>query len=440
MIPAGIIASSQAVSWPDFPELVATSTSVSDTSIASHSLTLPEGIAKGDMILVTAAFNTGTAPFTPIPGYTTAAVTNTAGQQGIYAATKMSDGTDSGATVTFSASGSCSHAMSAHVYRYANIGVLSWGAAASISISATVDPPSVNPTAADQDCTVIVIASIEGTTGTYTSEPTGFTFDDDLHSGSATSLRLSYGVAELTGDSFDPSAWVLTDTSGPRCAATIAIPSGKPPALTGSPQVVAHYGGQESSATTTHTVALGSVDEGDLLVLAFAPDGGVSGSASLSGTGWTNTGAAGRLCVYGKVADGTEGFETYTWTNGSESARSAQQAFVIKGATADIAEVYGQGGGAGPDNGWNPSTFTPTGGSQEYLWMVIYSRGDASIPPPGYPAGFDWSSQKDAANQVANHVGWKVATAASDDPEPGFSGYGLGYGGGLQLAVSPGGA
>lgn len=129
-------------------------------------------------------------------------------------------------------------------------------------------------------------------------------------------------------------------------------------------------------------------------------------------------GSVGDLSVFEKIADGTEGGTTKTWVS-STGTTAAWQVMRVTGAHASTAsEVASTNGDA---TSANPPILTPTGGSNDYLFIALASNaatGDTTgftAAPTNYTGLL--SNGASSGGSTANIASaTRQLTATSDDP------------------------
>ena len=170
------------------------------------------------------------------------------------------------------------------------------------------------------------------------------------------------------------------------------------------------------SNQTTHTHSLpASISSGDLLIGQF-----VTGDVVVTvPSGWTefqndiNEGDS-QVSWAWRDADGDEG-ATAAWTTAS-GVRSACKVFRITGAAdPTTAPPEGTGTNGGADKNPDAPSHTPSGGSDDYLWLVGASdnRDQAAS---AYPYGAGNEENVTGSGTVALYSDWKTATASVEDP------------------------
>lgn len=200
---------------------------------------------------------------------------------------------------------------------------------------------------------------------------------------------------------------------------------------TAYPTIQAPANSTQTADTTSHPITLPTgVTVGDLLVVMFGFDGVPTVSIG-SGSGWTIEDqtaltAQGGAVIW-KIADGTDALTLTT----SASERSAALTYRISGAV-DL-ELAVATGSADPPN------LAPSGGSDDYLWLVFYTTQDnatATAAPANY-TNFTTVNSTGSNNGSSVAVARRNLTASSEDPgaftSPGTSGGRIAY----TIAIFP---
>jgi Divergent InlB B-repeat domain len=175
---------------------------------------------------------------------------------------------------------------------------------------------------------------------------------------------------------------------------------------------------------TNHYVNMpATVDAGDLLIALFTNDGSATVTTP---AGWTQlastaNGAAIRLSVYYKIAEGTEGGSTVNFVT-SAAEQAAAQVYRIAnwhGTTPPEISTAATGVSTRP----NPASLSPAGwGVADTLWLAVVGqdRGDQSgttAYPTYYANGISAQSSEPATTGVCRtHSARRVLAAASEDP------------------------
>ncbi len=196
---------------------------------------------------------------------------------------------------------------------------------------------------------------------------------------------------------------------------------------------VSNVATQAFTTSTTHNVTMpGTVSAGDLLILAFyAENGGVSFT---NPSGWTvlaeddfaanNTGASGRLIVYGRDADGTEGGTSVNVaTDASRVAASILYRIAAASWMGDLATdvdvsaaTIPMASGAAGD----PASVSAGWGSADNLFIVFSATADDPNPHTAAPTNYTNLQTIDTgAIGTGGTIGSAVRelAAASDDPD-----------------------
>ena len=197
--------------------------------------------------------------------------------------------------------------------------------------------------------------------------------------------------------------------------------------LMASPSIVQIKASVDETDTTTQTVTTfdSAPTSGNLLILIGAIDGN-SGYSS-NPDGWTliqyDTDGASNIsaAVFYKISAGNETGDTETYEMGG-SQRSANVLYELSGAEApatqapEVVANFAEGASTTPD----PASFSPTGGSKDYLWIAFASmdRGDSAAT--GYPSGYSNTGTLGTVGTASGGAtiayASKASTAASEDP------------------------
>ena len=172
---------------------------------------------------------------------------------------------------------------------------------------------------------------------------------------------------------------------------------------------------ETAGALSNHPITMPSgIAVGDLIVVIFSVEAAptISVDTGVSGSNWTlesqvsDAGSKVTGVIARKVAEGSDALELDT----SLSEAGSAIAYRISGASAlDFSSASGTGSPP------NPPSHTPSGGSDNYLWMATSStkRGDVTGAPTNY-------SNLIATDVVGNGGETATATreleATSDDP------------------------
>jgi hypothetical protein len=177
------------------------------------------------------------------------------------------------------------------------------------------------------------------------------------------------------------------------------------------------YSDGDSANTQSRLVVPSGVAAGNTLVAVMRT---VINTTAAPPPGWTqvatNTGTgSAQLFVFRKVADGTEGDATLTWTLGA-SRKSCFVLAEIRGAAGVVEATF-----AGT---LDPPAHAASGGPAETAWLAVSSplRTDsaADAAPAGY-AGFAFaeSAANSSSNQDCSIAGaCRIGTASAEDPGP----------------------
>lgn len=186
-----------------------------------------------------------------------------------------------------------------------------------------------------------------------------------------------------------------------------------------------------STATTNGTTATASpvinlpatVVAGDILIVVIRQDNeeGYTWPAdwtALSPLPDISDGADDQTSCRYKTADGSEGGTTITLTR-TQSNKFAAVSYAIAGATNIEAGGLATGASTAPD----PLTFTPSGGSQDYLWLSIGAwEGEQTSPPTATPTNYTNKIGANSGTAGAVSTNCRVAgvnratTASSENP------------------------
>lgn len=173
-----------------------------------------------------------------------------------------------------------------------------------------------------------------------------------------------------------------------------------------------------ASDTTTHNVSMpATVNAGDVLVCLFSNDG--AATVTTPG-GWTQesstaNGASGRLSVYSKTADGSEGGTTVDFVT-SANEKAAAQVHRYSGAHGDV-EVGTPVTGSTASQ--DPPSLSPSWGSADTAWLAVVGR-NTTATVSSYPT--DYANGLDTQSGLADNTHAQVASArrnnatATEDP------------------------
>jgi len=174
--------------------------------------------------------------------------------------------------------------------------------------------------------------------------------------------------------------------------------------------------------TTDHNVDIPAmVNAGDLLIVLFTNDGNANVTTPV---GWTQlasnaSGAAVRLSVYYKIAEGTEGGTTVNFVT-SAAEQAAAQVYSITdwhGTTPPEISTAATGTSTRP----NPASLDPAGWDvAETLWIAVagQDRGDQG-EPTAYPASYTDGISTLSSNGTGScrtHSAQRVLAVASENP------------------------
>lgn len=254
----------------NFPTLKNTFTSVTSSSITTHTIGVPAGAAVGDLLVAFIAIENLTSPgggqfsgwsdgFIEIKDKTTG---GTAGAS-VGIAYKFVDGTE-GANITVT---SVDAERGVHgMYLYGNVDTATAPevSAGASGLSAAPDPDSLSPGAGEKDYMWMVVAAFEKDAETFTAFPAGYTFSTQVAQFSGATAGAA--IRELTTPTEDPGVFTMSGSEEWQ-AFTIAI---HPPPV--------------PTAALTGT-ATASIEENDIL------DGGKTIILTLTGDTWVAAGA-----------------------------------------------------------------------------------------------------------------------------------------------------
>jgi len=141
-----------------------------------------------------------------------------------------------------------------------------------------------------------------------------------------------------------------------------------------------------TSDSTTFTVTLQTHDVGDTLFVFIASDGT---SAVLSCAGWTQMGAANSTTSKGHLfrrdTVATSNAEANPVFSSTASEQYAAMAYSVPGTVLlDIDNTASSGSSAAAD----APNLAPTGGTQDYLWIVFYAFDNATVGMSVGPTGY----------------------------------------------------
>ncbi|MGE0774265.1 MAG: hypothetical protein AB7G25_04585 [Sphingomonadaceae bacterium] len=174
---------------------------------------------------------------------------------------------------------------------------------------------------------------------------------------------------------------------------------------------------------TSFAITLPTHEAGDTLGICLVSDG----TPGISCTGWTQiqSGATAGSTAKGFIFVKDEVAASSSETNPTFISDGAQQyaaiAFSIPGAAK--LNVEASSGANGLSTSPDPPSFSPSGGSQDYLWLAFAATDNGSgITVTGVPSGY--TEPATISGGVANGNGngctaglaYKQSTASSDDP------------------------
>jgi hypothetical protein len=143
------------------------------------------------------------------------------------------------------------------------------------------------------------------------------------------------------------------------------------------------------STQTSHAVSMPTtVNSGDLLVCCFCNDGGTTTATIPSG--WTllatsstpNITAARSTWAY-KVATGTEGGTTVTFTTSGAERSSAQVIRIQAGTYSGAPQIASNSGSSSTTPA--PPTLSIGGSPKSYLWLVWMGKDNKDSTEPSFP-------------------------------------------------------
>lgn len=182
-----------------------------------------------------------------------------------------------------------------------------------------------------------------------------------------------------------------------------------------TPTIVSTNSSTRITVGTSHTVNLpASLVSGNILLLFFAMQ---ENTAVTTPSGWTSltqwqetTGATCQVNIFYKTSDGTEGATVTVTSTGSW--RSAHATYQLSGWSGTPEASSGTQGSSGtPD----PTSLTPSGGTQDYLFFAIgVSQNTTAITAA--PTNYTTSALFTNTTAVSLGVGTRALTASSDDP------------------------
>lgn len=167
-----------------------------------------------------------------------------------------------------------------------------------------------------------------------------------------------------------------------------------------------------TGSVTSHAVTMPSgITAGDILVAFFVCSGGVTIS---SHSGWTleanvlSRASTNRLLIVSKVAAGSDTLTVVT----SSGTQAAHAVYRIKSDSADV-EVTTFSSTTATANP-NPPSLTPTGGSDDYLWIAAVASGGVTVS--AYPTNYSSNQVTNAAGAYTIGAATYNKTGTSEDP------------------------
>ena len=369
-----------------FPIVETTSTSSEfSADVTSHTVTLPSGIISGDLILL--FFAADGFPFVTWPaGYTE--ILDFAPGLGptLSVAYRQADGTE-GANITVTTDNA---ERSAHiVYRISgqiNPSIQAPEVSTGASGTSTApNPASLTPTGGAKNYLWVASCGSDGI-ATVDGFPTNYINGLNVNGTVSTACSIGSAERDLNATSEDPGTFTLNISEG-WVAATVAVH----PALPG-PAVEATNTSVEATVVTSHTVSLpAGLVSGDLLIVGFATS---DDSVITTPTGWTlfansvfPAASAHRFNLYYRQSDGGEGSSVAITTAVAET--SAHFSYRISGhinpaTQAPEAAVEVEGTSTAPNSG----SLSPTGGSNDYLWLSANAHIGSSVTTDTFPTNY----------------------------------------------------
>lgn len=328
-----------------FPSVASEASSQQDTDTTTHTVTMPSGVAAGNLLVAAVAFDARPSVSGGTMFDNWVQLVNTAHSGDLCALRvyyKTADGTEGASQTLTTGTAECS---SHHVWRIT--GQASTVPEAAIfqgTTGTSLDPPSLNPTGWDVDDTLwLALSSSDDGAITVTGFPTSYTGTGQVNAdSSADGVTLGYARRDNATASEDPSAFTVSATTA-FCTATIAIrPQPDYPFLQAE-------GTQPANVTTGNlTVALPAHQADDILVAIvaiWAPNTAGSLAAIPTPTDWTKQAAVnfpatpdGEIAFFWRraTASGTTD-PTFTrgasWDTGTDTAYGGR-AFVVRGCIA----------------------------------------------------------------------------------------------------------
>jgi hypothetical protein len=388
-------------------------------SSTTHNITLPSGIAAGDLIVIFSTFR-GTGQDDSWPGgwdnRSDVDCPTSICWQNVY--TRLADGTE-GATVTVTTTSSRkSNHVAMRVTGQATSGTV-------VEVGTTTgnsnapNPPNLAPAGGAKDYLWIAgfgmaQGSIEGSV-----TPPAFFINTQFQSNSTGSETTAASTEMMNRvASFNPAAFATGQTGNHVALTMVVYPNAD---FADYPSLAAKTSSNEPDVVTSHDVTMPpSVSSGDLLQCLFT-----SSIATFTWpAGWTVakslTGAAAKSELAYRQSDGTEGAAIVVST--SLSVESAHICMRIVGHVNPATQApQASTGATGLSTTANPDTVTPTGGSKNYLFVALAGNSGGSGPPTytGFPSGYHHPLEQissTGAGTYATAMATRQLNAASEDP------------------------
>lgn len=176
----------------------------------------------------------------------------------------------------------------------------------------------------------------------------------------------------------------------------------------GFPGVVSSSGMQTSGTTSPHNAAIPSpCNAGDLIVLLVAIPNttNISTPTGFSQVYQATVLSGHRFAVFKKVADGSEGGTTVSFTGGS--TRSHNCVFVLSDCAGDVEVVTSTAISVA-----NPPSINPTW-STESMYIAFCSDGAGGVNPSAAPSGYSGYSELEHA-AMDSAVAYKTGSGVED--------------------------
>lgn len=159
-----------------------------------------------------------------------------------------------------------------------------------------------------------------------------------------------------------------------------------------------------------------TINAGNLIVICA----GSNDNALTPPVGWATKATIGAALYYGKiitkVADGTEGGTSVTWSTSSGKYVGFAVHVLQDAGDIEVASTYGYA--ANPD----PPSLTPSWGSADYLWIAVARQWNVDIA--GGPSGYSNYADNYASGRDNMATAEKSSTASSENPGTFSSGTG----------------